>query len=73
MIQIAATYYPWVKILDEVKNKPKWVPPSVVIPGVISFTDSVAHEWFAFKLGLNRGGLSSVLEVKNKTNSYRKR
>ena len=32
----AATYYPWVKILDEVKNKPKWVPPSVVIPGVIS-------------------------------------
>ena len=22
------------------------VPPSVVIPGVIAFTDSVAHEWF---------------------------
>ena len=61
----AATYYPWVKILDEVKNKPKWVPPSVVIPGVISFTDSVAHEWFA-PAGLNRGGLSSVLEAKTR-------
>ena len=27
-----ATYYPWVKILDSVKNKPTWVPPSVVLP-----------------------------------------
>ena len=61
----AGVYYPWVKILDEVKNKPMWVPPSVVIPGVISFTDSVAHEWFA-PAGLNRGGLSSVLEAKTR-------
>ena len=61
----AGVYYPWVKILDSVKNKPMWVPPSVVIPGVISFTDSVAHEWFA-PAGLNRGGLSSVLEAKTR-------
>jgi len=61
----AAVYYPWVKILDEVKNKPMWVPPSVVLPGVISFNDSVAHEWFA-PAGLNRGGLSSVLEAKTR-------
>jgi len=61
----AAVYYPWVKILDDVKNKPMWVPPSVVLPGVISFTDSVAHEWFA-PAGLNRGGLSSVLEAKTR-------
>jgi phage tail sheath protein FI len=42
-----------------------WVPPSVVLPGVISFTDSVAHEWFA-PAGLNRGGLGSVLEAKTR-------
>jgi len=61
----SAVYYPWVKILDSVKNKPMWVPPSVVLPGVISFTDSVAHEWFA-PAGLNRGGLGSVLEAKTR-------
>ena len=61
----AAVYYPWVKILDPVKDKPMWVPPSVVLPGVISFTDNVAHEWFA-PAGLNRGGLTTVLEAKTR-------
>ena len=61
----AATYYPWVKIIDTANNKPTWVPPSVVLPGVISFTDQVAHEWFA-PAGLNRGGLGSVLEAKTR-------
>ena len=50
---------------DLVKNKPVWVPPSVVLQGVISFNDSIAHEWFA-PAGLNRGGLSSVLEAKTR-------
>ena len=58
-----ATYYPWVKIPNRDTTKPIWVPPSVVLPGVISFTDRVAHEWFA-PAGLNRGGLTSVLEAK---------
>jgi len=61
-----ATYYPWVKITnpdDGIGNV--WVPPSVVIPGVIAYTDKVAHEWFA-PAGLNRGGLSSVRQVKKK-------
>ena len=61
----AAVYYPWVKIIDTSNNKPTWVPPSVVLPGVISFTDQVAHEWFA-PAGLNRGGLGSVLEAKTR-------
>ena len=60
-----ATYYPWVKILDETTNRPTWVPPSVVLPGVIAFNDNVAHEWFA-PAGLNRGGLSDVLEAKTR-------
>ena len=60
-----ATYYPWVKIEDPAGQGQVWVPPSVVIPGVIAFTDSVAHEWFA-PAGLNRGGLSAARIAKKK-------
>jgi hypothetical protein len=60
-----ASYYPWVKILDTDKNKPIWVPPSVVLPGVIAFNDQVAAEWFA-PAGLNRGGLTNVIEAKTR-------
>ena len=61
----AAVYYPWVKVLDDSINLPTWVPPSVVIPGVISQNDAVAHEWFA-PAGLNRGGINGVLEAKTR-------
>ena len=61
----AATYYPWVKMDDPSTGTGVWVPPSVVIPGVMAFTDSVAHEWFA-PAGLNRGGLTSVRIPKKK-------
>jgi len=61
----AGIYYPWVKIIDRDTNSPLFVPPSVVLPGVISFTDSVAHEWFA-PAGLNRGGLTNVTEAKTR-------
>jgi len=57
-----ATYYPWVKINDSVKGKPTWVPPSVVLPGVYANNDRVGQEWFA-PAGLNRGGLTEVLEA----------
>ena len=60
-----ASYYPWVKILNTDKNKPVWVPPSVVLPGVMAFNDSVAAEWFA-PAGLNRGGLTNVIEAKTR-------
>ena len=59
------TYYPWVKVLDEVKNKPTWVPPSVVLPGVYAQNDRIGQEWFA-PAGLNRGGLTEVLEAKTR-------
>ena len=61
----AGTYYPWVKILDFDRNKPIWIPPSVVLPGVIAFNDRVSAEWFA-PAGLNRGGLTEVVEVKTR-------
>ena len=61
-----ATYYPWVQMEDPSKSSGTiLVPPSVVIPGVIAFTDSVAHEWFA-PAGLNRGGLTNVRMTKKK-------
>ena len=61
-----ATYYPWVKMDDPSKSSGTiFVPPSVVIPGVIAFTDSVSHEWFA-PAGLNRGGLTNVRMTKKK-------
>ena len=61
----AGTYYPWIKIVDRDTSRPVFVPPSVVLPGVISYTDQVAHEWFA-PAGLNRGGLTTVLEAKTR-------
>jgi len=60
-----ATYYPWVKMDNPAGNGQVWVPPSVVIPGVIAFTDQVSHEWFA-PAGLNRGGLTNVRMAKKK-------
>jgi len=60
----AATYYPWVRVLDSSINKPVYVPPTVILPGLYAQSDSRAAEWFA-PAGLNRGGLGGVLEVKN--------
>lgn len=57
-----ATYWPWVKILDTDKNKPVWVPPSVVVPRVIAYNDSVSFEWFA-PAGLNRGGVADAVDA----------
>ena len=60
-----ATYWPWVKVLDTDKNKPVWVPPSVVVPRVMAYNDSVAYEWFA-PAGLNRGGIAEAVDVELK-------
>lgn len=62
----AACYYPWLSILDTTSNKPIWVPPSVIVPGVIAYSDSRSAEWFA-PAGLNRG-TANVLDVKVKLN-----
>ena len=57
-----ATYWPWVRIVNPDNNVPLWVPPSVVVPGVLAFNDSVAQPWYA-PAGLNRGGLTSVTDT----------
>jgi phage tail sheath protein FI len=57
-----ATYWPWVRIVNPAKNVPLWVPPSVVLPGVLSFNDKVSAPWYA-PAGLTRGGLTSVTDT----------
>lgn len=59
----AATYYPWLRVIDVNTNKLLWVPPSVVLPEIYAYNDNVAAEWFA-PAGLNRGGISSAVGVK---------
>ena len=56
-----ATYWPWVRIRND-KNVPIWVPPSVMIPGVLSFNDAIQAPWYA-PAGLNRGSLTSVTDT----------
>ena len=63
----AATYYPWVKVLDSSINRPILVPPSVIVPGAIAASDRIGAEWFA-PAGLNRGILGNVLEAKIRLN-----
>ena len=60
-----AVYYPWVQINDAETGLFRFVPPSVVVPGVYAFNDKVAHPWFA-PAGLNRGGLEGVVQAQRK-------
>ena len=60
-----ASYWPWVRIVDPGTGKHVWVPASTMIPGVYAFNDKVAAPWFA-PAGINRGGLSTVLQAKLK-------
>ena len=61
----AATYWPWIRIIDTTTGKHVWAPASTLIPGVYAFNDKVAAPWFA-PAGINRGGLSTVLQAKYK-------
>ena len=61
----AASYWPWVRIADPATGKQVWVPASTVVPGVYAFNDKVSAPWFA-PAGINRGGLSTVLQAQFK-------
>lgn len=56
-----ATYWPWVRIVNS-KNVPIWVPPSVMLPGVLAFNDAIQAPWYA-PAGLNRGSLTGVTDT----------
>ena len=62
----AATYYPWVKILDTNTNEIVTVPPSTLLPAIFAANDAVAGEWFA-PAGLNRGGIPNAVGVTDRT------
>jgi hypothetical protein len=66
----AAMYWPWVEVADNQLGKNVWVPPSVVMPGVLAYNDSVAAEWYA-PAGLNRGGISAIKAERNLTHTNR--
>jgi hypothetical protein len=61
----AASYWPWVRIIDPATGKHVWVPASTVVPGVYAFNDRVSAPWFA-PAGINRGGLNTVLQAELK-------
>jgi phage tail sheath protein FI len=61
----AATYWPWVQILNPDTGKFNWVPASTLIPGVYAANDAAAEPWFA-PAGINRGGLSQVIRPERK-------
>ena len=60
-----AMYWPWVQIRDQQLGLNRWVPPSVVMSGIYSFNDKVAHPWFA-PAGLNRGGIDTAVQAERK-------
>jgi hypothetical protein len=61
----AATYWPWLQTIDPDSGKQVWVPASTMIPGVYAFNDRVSEPWFA-PAGINRGGLSTVIQAERK-------
>ena len=61
----AATYYPWVQIMDQSLGTYRYVPPSVVMAGVYHFNDTIGQPWFA-PAGLNRGGIDSAVQAYRK-------
>jgi hypothetical protein len=61
----AASYWPWVKIVDNQLGRNVWSPASTVIGGVYAFTDRVGAEWFA-PAGLLRGGIPTVVGAERK-------
>ena len=66
----AAMYWPWIQITDNQLGANRWVPASVVMPGIMAYSDEVAAEWYA-PAGLNRGGIVAHRAERNLTHSNR--
>jgi len=64
----AATYWPWLQLVDPDTGRVIWSPASVLIPGVYAFTDASSDPWFA-PAGLTRGGLGQVVRAERKLTS----
>ena len=55
----AATYWPWVQILDPSSNRYVYTAPTAQVVKAIAYTDNVGYPWFA-PAGFNRGVISVV-------------
>ena len=64
----AATYWPWLQMIDPDTARTIWVPASTLIPGVYAYTDASSDPWFA-PAGLTRGGLGQVVKAERKLTS----
>jgi hypothetical protein len=60
----AATYWPWVQILDATLNRYVYIAPTAQVVQSIAYTDNVAYPWFA-PAGFNRG-LMNVVRAETK-------
>jgi uncharacterized protein len=61
----AASYWPWLQVRDPDSAKNVWVPASTLIPGAYANNDRISEAWFA-PAGINRGGLSQVIQTERK-------
>ena len=61
----AATYWPWVQMIDPQTGELVFCPASTVIPGVYVFTDASSEPWFA-PAGLTRGALGQVVRAERR-------
>jgi hypothetical protein len=66
----AATYWPWVQLVEPDSGKNVWVPASTVIGGVYAYTDEVAAPWWA-PAGISRGTIN-VIRPERKLNQDNK-
>ena len=60
----AATYYPWVKILDSENGQYLYVSPTKDVVRNLALTDNVAFSWYA-PAGYSRGNVDCVKAKKN--------
>lgn len=65
-----ATYWPWVSISNPSGAGLLWIPPSVVIGGVLSTNDRIQAPWYA-PAGLNRGGIPATGTAVNLSQAQR--
>jgi hypothetical protein len=65
-----ATYWPWVSVTNPNGGGLLWVPPSVVVAGVLANNDRLGAPWYA-PAGLNRGIAAAVGTAVNLTQANR--
>lgn len=60
----SAAYWPWLQMYSST-GRLEWVPASVIIPGVYTYTDHVAAPWYA-PAGMTRGSVQGVIQTERK-------